>query len=70
MIAIVDALRAFMNRSVHRKIDRQKKHESVRDYSNEELYEVLEKNEITDVRILAVICAEVLRRQKERNDKD
>jgi hypothetical protein len=35
---------------------------SLRDYTDDELYEILQKNETCDLSILSGICSEVLRR--------
>jgi len=45
---------------------------SLRDYTDDELYEILQKNETCDLSMLSGICSEVLRRMitKEKNDKE
>lgn len=35
----------------------------LKDFTDQELYEVLEKNESTELKILAGICSEILRRK-------
>lgn len=43
-------------------------YKSLRDYTDEELYQFLDKNEITELTKFAGICSEILRRQI-RGDK-
>lgn len=45
-------------------MDLHKKHNSVRDYTDEELNKELEKAESIPAIILANVCAEILRRQR------
>lgn len=43
--------------------DRVNNPKNLRDYTDEELYRFLEKNEDVDTGVLACICSEILRRQ-------
>jgi len=43
---------------------------NLKDYTNDELYEILESNEILDCRGLMYICSEILRRQRKKDSKD
>lgn len=47
-----------------------KKHARLVDYSDQELYEELQKNEHHDAKYLVFICSEVLRRMLEKQNKN
>ena len=42
---------------------------SLRDYTDEELADFLDKNQSTDLKVLAGICSEILRRQHLNREK-
>lgn len=47
--------------------DKVRNYKALKDYTDDELYEFIDKNENTDTGVLAGICSEILRRQKVRN---
>ncbi len=42
---------------------------NLRDYSNQELYQFLEENELEDAIVLSCICSEILRRTMDKDLK-
>ena len=42
------------------------KKQSLKDFSDDEIFLILSKNEVSDYPVLACICSEVLRRQMEK----
>jgi hypothetical protein len=66
---LIESLRSlFTNNHRQEWIDSHKTHMNIRDYTDGELYRDIESAESMPTPVLAVICAEILRRQKEKDE--